>query len=265
MYLYDLIGNTYDSTRRADPDLVQRLIRHLNIQPSGNYLDVACGTGNYTMAIANYGVSLHGLDQSRQMVATASEKASSVTWHLGNAEALPFPDGMFSGALCTLAIHHFRAIRPVFQEVFRVLDGGHFVIFTATPEQMRGYWLNEYFPRAMDRSIQQMPSLEVVVKNLQSVGFGSIHTEPYEVSDSLQDLFLYSGKHRPALYLDPRIRASISTFAALAEPDEVECGCAQLSQDIQSGRIIDVTNAYRHDGGDYIFIVADKKHNLVLP
>ena len=66
-----------------------------------------------------------------------------------------------------------------------------------------------------------MPSLEVVVNHLH-VDFGSIHTEPYELSDALQDLFLYSGKHRPALYLDPRIRAGISTFAALAEPDKVE-------------------------------------------
>lgn len=258
MPIYDKIGSCYDSTRRADPDIVKRLIHHLSIEPGGNYLDVACGTGNYTIAIASLGVSVHGIDQSRQMITKAASKGGSITWHVGNAETLPFPDGVFSGALCTLAIHHFCSWRPAFQEVFRVLDGGRFVIFTATKEQMQGYWLNEYFPTAMAKSIEQMPDVEEVIENLQSVGFSNIHTEPYEVGEAIQDLFLYSGKHRPAMYLDPRIRAGISTFAALADPSEVEYGCQKLAQDIQSGQITNVVETYRHNKGDYLFVVSHK-------
>jgi ubiquinone/menaquinone biosynthesis C-methylase UbiE len=74
-------------------------------------------------------------------------------------EALPFQDDIFSGVMCTLAIHHFQALRPAFQEAFRVLATGRFVLFTGTAEQMHGYWLNAYFPTAMARSIAQMPSL----------------------------------------------------------------------------------------------------------
>jgi hypothetical protein len=84
-------------------------------------------------------------------------------------------------------------------------------------------------------------------------------TDPYEVTPDLRDLFLYSGKHRPELYLDPRIRAGISTFAALAEPAEVRSGCARLEADIRSGRIADITTAYRHDRGDYLFIIAERE------
>jgi ubiquinone/menaquinone biosynthesis C-methylase UbiE len=256
--LYDRIGTAYDVTRRADRYLVERLIYHLNPQPSHTYLDIACGTGNYTIAVAQTGIRMHGIDQSQRMIAAAREKSRAVTWHIGNVEALPFPDGVFSGAMCTLAIHHFKALRPAFQEVFRVLARGRFALFTSSAEQMRRYWLNAYFPTAMARSIVQMPGLQAIVQALRQSGFASVHSEPYEVQADLQDLFLYSGKHRPESYLDPRVRAGISTFAALADPSEVEVGCRKLSQDIESGRIAEVVARYRHAQGDYLFVIGEK-------
>lgn len=47
---------------------------------------------------------------------------------------------MFSGVICTLAIHHFPQRSAAFAEAFRVLQEGRFVLLTATPEQMRAYW-----------------------------------------------------------------------------------------------------------------------------
>jgi ubiquinone/menaquinone biosynthesis C-methylase UbiE len=262
--LYDRIGTEYDVTRHADPYLVGRVRHHLNVQSAGEVLDVACGIGNYTIAVAQSGIRMHGLDQSRRMIAAARDKSRAVTWYIGDVEALPFADGTFAGAMCTLAIHHFRALLPAFQEVFRVLAKGRFVLFTSAAEQMRGYWLNKYFPTAMARSIAQMPSLKAIVGALQQSGFEEVTTEPYGVRRDVQDLFLYSGKHRPEMYLDPRVRAGISTFAALAEPSEVEDGCRRLAQDIQSGRIADVIAAYQHAQGDYLFVVAQKQRREPL-
>lgn len=259
MPLYDQIGVGYDATRRADPYVVQRLIYHLNAQPEGDYLDLACGTGNYTTALADAGVHMHGLDQSSGMIESARAKCSSVAWCVGDANALPHSDRTFSGAICTLAIHHFPALLPAFQEVYRVLNRGRFVLFTSTPEQMTGYWLNEYFPDMMKKSCQQMPDLEQVVQNLQHAGFRSVRTEPYSVREDLQDFFLYSGKHRPAFYLDPRIRSGSSSFASLADPREVDSGCKRLAADIQSGRIFEVMAAYHHNQGDYLFVIADQE------
>jgi ubiquinone/menaquinone biosynthesis C-methylase UbiE len=45
---------------------------------------------------------LHGIDQSLPMIAAAPEKSQAVSWHIGNVEALPLPDGLFSGVMCTL-------------------------------------------------------------------------------------------------------------------------------------------------------------------
>jgi ubiquinone/menaquinone biosynthesis C-methylase UbiE len=256
--LYDQIGTRYDATRRADPFLVTRLIEHLHLELPGTYLDMACGTGNYTVAVAQAGVRVHGIDQSSRMIAAARQKSRVATWHIGNVEAVPFRDGAFSGVMCTLAIHHFKALQPAFQEAFRVLAQGRFVLFTSTAEQMRGYWLNAYFPAAMARSIVQMPGLQAIGQALRQSGFASMHTEPYEVQTDLQDLFLYSGKHRPEMYLDPHVRAGISTFAVLAEASEVEEGCRKLSQDMASGRIAEVIASYQQAQGDYLFVVAEK-------
>jgi SAM-dependent methyltransferase len=256
--LYDHIGTSYDVTRGADPYLVERLLHHLDADPTGMYLDLACGTGNYTVAVARTGLRVHGVDQSPRMIAAAQAKSRAVTWHIGNVEALPFPDGLFAGVICTLAIHHFQALQAAFQEAFRVLTQGRFVLFTSTAEQMHGYWLNAYFPSAMAQSIAQMPSLSAIMQALERRGFARIHTEPYEVRRDLHDFFLYSGKHRPEIYLDRHVRAGISTFAALADPAEVQGGCRRLSQDIASGHIVDVVASYQHAQGDYLFAVGEK-------
>lgn len=255
--IYDRIGEGYDTTRRADRFIVGRLASLLEIMPQGRYVDIACGTGNYTTALAARGGRWSGVDQSRTMIEGGALKSKDITWTHASVEALPFPDNTFDGAVCTLAIHHFASLEPAFGEVRRVLDArGRFVLFTATAEQMRGYWLNEYFPEAMRRSIEQMPPLAAITGALSSAGLVGTEMDPYAVRADLEDWFLYSGKDRPELYLDPRVRHGASTFAALADAKEVDEGCARLSADIASGRVRNVMARYRNDGGDYLFIAA---------
>ena len=256
--LYDRIGIGYDTTRRPDPVIAERLGRHLAQDRSGNYLDIACGTGNYTSTLAQDGGGWTGIELSSKMLTEASGKSSQVQWCIGNAMALPFSGAVFSGAMCTLAIHHFAELLPVFQEAYRVLDRGRFVILTATPVQMQSYWLNEYFPDAMVKSIEQMPALDLVTGALTQAGFTSIDTEGFDIRDDLQDFFLYSGKYRPEMYLDEGVRRGISTFASLADPEEVTSGCLRLAEDIQSGRIDEVRASYENQGGDYLFVIATK-------
>jgi len=259
--LYDNIGGGYDTTRRADPYLTSRLLAGLGAVAGRSYLDVACGSGNYAVALAGRGIEVHGVDRSRRMIAAAAAKrtanAPAVTWSLADATALPFRTGAFTGAMCTLALHHFPALLPVFAEVRRVLSAGRFVVFTATREQMAGYWLREYFPRAIARSAEAMPSWDEILEPLHSAGFSRIAVELYDVTIDLADFFLYSGKHRPAMYLDAAVRANISTFSTQAESAEVASGCARLALDIASGRITDVIDSYRSTAGDYMFVAAD--------
>ncbi|HPF40946.1 MAG TPA: class I SAM-dependent methyltransferase [Phycisphaerae bacterium] len=256
---YDTIGTRYDTTRHADPFIVERLARRLAIRPGGAYLDVACGSGNYTSCLARAGGEITGVDISRRMIEHARAKTSEARWILATADALPFGAAQFDGALCTLAIHHFPDMTAAFAEIRRVIARGRFVLFTASREQMRGYWLNHYFPKAMDFAIRQMPDLPDVMNALSLAGFVDIEREAYAVTPDLQDLFLYAGKHRPALYLDPQVRAGISTFAMTSNIDEMTTGLRRLANDIETDAINSVRQAFDHDLGDYLFITAEAR------
>jgi len=143
--LYDAIGSTYASSRRADPAIVQTLARQLRLASGGAYLDLACGTGNYTAALSGLGGQWSAVDVSRVMLDQARPKAGHIAWVQASASALPFPDGRFDGALCTLAIHHFPDLEAPFAEVRRTLRSGPFVIFTGLAEQMHHWGLFTLF------------------------------------------------------------------------------------------------------------------------
>lgn len=259
--LYDTIGQGYDTTRKADPYLLGRLRELLGLRPGARYVDVARGTGNYTAALAASGGRITGIDISERMLGAARAKApGAVDWVRADVSKTPFGPGLFAGAVCTLAIHHFADLTAAFREVGRIVDRerGRFVLFTSTRAQTGRYWLKRYFPGMVARSARQMPALDRVTEALKAAGFPKLVFEPYSVSATLQDMFLYSAKHRPRLYLDAGFRAGISSFAKLCPPGELKSGLAALSRDIGNGAIAGVIEAADSDGGDYLFIRASR-------
>jgi ubiquinone/menaquinone biosynthesis C-methylase UbiE len=259
MELYDVIGVEYDTSRKADPQITERLANHLQVFDHSPILDVACGTGNYTIALLQMGLNMAGTDISEEMLNKARKKTIHISWDQADVINLPYQKGTFLGATCILAIHHFENLHRAFQEVYRVMDKGRFVIFTSSPEQMECYWLIEYFPKAMMKSCSQMPQVKQVVDCLKDSGFKMVGLETFLIQPNLQDFFLYSGKYEPSIYLNPKVRAGISTFANLASQEEIHTGCTRLKSDIESGRIKEVVDQYSSDLGDYIFVVAEKR------
>jgi ubiquinone/menaquinone biosynthesis C-methylase UbiE len=259
MPLYDRIGITYDITRKADPDVTRHLGSHLDFKPGACYLDVACGSGNYTVALHKMGARMCGLELTSTMLEKARQKSDWVDWLQGNAEALPFRDRSFEGATCTFAIHHMNDAWRAFEEIFRVIDHGRFVIFTSDRAQLAGYWLNEYFPNMMGAVIEQAQATEEIVHHLKRAGFSKVELKPWEIPRDLQDWFMYAGKYRPEIYFDPAVRAGISSFAGgLATPEETAVGLARLKADLDSGRFVEVAARHQDDLGDYLFVVATK-------
>ena len=82
--------------------------------------------------------------------------------------------------------------------------------------------------------------------------------EPWFVPRDPIDLFLYSGKHKPGIYLDERVRQGISTFANLADGMEMASGLARLTHDIATGTIAQVMADHVSYAGDYLFAVAER-------
>ncbi|MCF6409468.1 class I SAM-dependent methyltransferase [Pseudalkalibacillus salsuginis] len=257
--LYDEIGKSYDATRKADPEITRHLRNHLQVPKGTKVLDIACGTGNYSIALEQSGLYVTGCDISTEMIEIAKQKSSKINWELADINCLPYENKTFTGVSCILSIHHFGELFVPFQEVFRVMDRGRFVIFTSSPEQMNTYWLKEYFPQAIEASSKQMPDLTTVNNTLQAVGFDIIGHETFLIQPDLEDFFLYSGKYEPHIYLDETVRAGISTFANLATKEEIVLGCSKLKRDIETKKINEVLPRYSSVKGDYVFVVAEKK------
>jgi ubiquinone/menaquinone biosynthesis C-methylase UbiE len=257
--LYNLIGQDYNTTRKADPHICKRLITLLSPEKSGSYIDIGCGTGNYTIALSEAGFEFTGLDPSEIMLATARQKASSKYWLSGSVEKVPVPNSQFDGAIATLTIHHWTDLKKAFQEIYRVLKiNSRLILFTSLPEQMSGYWLNHYFPQMMQTSIKKMPDLDRITAAGRYAGFHLPYTELYDIRLDLEDHFLYSGKMNPALYLNAHFRKGISSFAGLEDQDEIKTGLKNLASDIDSGYIKKIQEKFQNSGGDYIFIVLEK-------
>jgi ubiquinone/menaquinone biosynthesis C-methylase UbiE len=256
---YNTIGKGYNLTRKADSYLTSRLLHFLQPQTGKHYLDIGCGTGNYTIALSNLGLNFTGVEPSEMMLDVARSIDKHINWLTGTAEQIPAGDNAFNGAMATLTIHHWKNIGLALKEIYRVTEtDGKFVLFTATPKQMQGYWLNHYFPNMLQSSINQMPGLEAIETELVNAGFKNIIKEKYFIKEDLQDYFLYAGKLNPMLYLDEKIRAGISSFAALANSEEVAAGLSELKADINSGKFESVKAGYENEMGDYLFVVAEK-------
>jgi ubiquinone/menaquinone biosynthesis C-methylase UbiE len=260
---YDTIGKDYNLTRQADNYITERLYYHLNPETGKIYLDIGCGTGNYTHALNKKGVQFIGIDPSEKMLDKAKLQNQNITWLLGKAESIPLDNESIDGCIASLTLHHWTNLSNGFKELYRVLKtNGKVVIFTSTPNQMKGYWLNHYFPKMLSVSIQQMPSFEIIKKALIENRFKNIKTEAYFIKPDLQDLFLYAGKERPELYLNAQVRYGISSFSALSNKKEVEQGLHEIEDDIKTKKITKIINDYKNDYGDYLFIITEKQSLL---
>lgn len=259
MPAYDQIGDGYNHTRSADPYLVSRLLDLLAPASGHTYLDIGCGTGNYTKALSKSGLKMIGIDPSIKMLNLAQRSTSEIDWRVGSAEAIPIGDEAVHGVVATLTTHHWRDLKAGFAEVARVLKpGGNFVLFTSTPHLMRRYWLMQYFPEMMLHSMEVMPSLERTMLALSPTSIQVCNVEAYDIKSTLTDQFLYAGKHQPERYLDPQFRQGISSFRLFADSTELVSGLTQLETDIASGKWQQIRKNFQHQEGDYVFLVGRK-------
>lgn len=259
-YKYDKIGVGYNATRKADPYLMEMLLNFLAPKKDRLYLDIGCGTGNYTIPLAKRGFNFVGVDPSQKMLMEAKSIKSNVNWRQGAAEAIPAEDGSFDGIIGTLTIHHWTNLKKSFAEINRVLrKNGRLILFTSTPDQMKSYWLNNYFPNMMNNSISQMPSITEIQESFKGTNLQIKETVKYFIKEDLKDCFLYVGKNNPEIYFDKTIRKGISSFSTLSNLNEINSGLINLKQDLLSGHFERIKKQYLSDLGDYLFININKK------
>jgi trans-aconitate methyltransferase len=117
----------YDSAGAFVPRLGADLVDLLSPRPGERVLDLGCGTGDLTRALAERGAQVVGLDASPDMVAEARRKHPELDFRVGDGQCLAFEDeleGVFSNA----ALHWMPDAAAVANGVARgLVRGGRFV------------------------------------------------------------------------------------------------------------------------------------------
>lgn len=94
----------------------------------GRVLDVACGTGDLSLALRDKRVSVVGLDFCRPMLDRAAEKSNTsdkpIPYIEGDALELPFADGSFDAVTIAFGLRNVTGIEDGLKELFRILRPG---------------------------------------------------------------------------------------------------------------------------------------------
>ena len=158
-------------------------------------LDVACGTGDLTIALASLQPeTIVGIDISAGMLEIGRKKAAArgllemISFIPGDAEGIPFPDASFDAVTVAFGVRNFVDRDAGFREILRVLrPGGRLVILEfSTPTgpvfgPLYRLYLNRVLPRIGDRTAGQGGAYGYLAKTIG--GFPS----PPELAGMLRD------------------------------------------------------------------------------
>ncbi len=217
---YDDIGLTYRQRRTPDPQITAQLARY--VDDAGTVLNVGAGAGSYEPSSAG----VVALEPSSVMIAQRPTGSAPVVQ--GVAESLPFTDNSFDVVMGVLTLHHWRDWRAGLAELLRVCRR-RIVLLTWT-DFTEGFWLSEYLPDLKTMDAVRFPKAHEYGEVLGDLAF-----EPVPISANCTDGFLCAYWQRPEAYLDPVVRASISSFALLDAATEKRA-LEELSADLASGR-----------------------------
>lgn len=98
-----------------------------DVEPGQRVLDVACGTGVLTRAVADRlagSGSVVGLDLNPAMLDVAARVRPDIAWRQGDVASMPFEDGQFDVVLCQSALFFFPDVPGAVLEMARVLRPG---------------------------------------------------------------------------------------------------------------------------------------------
>ncbi|MBT2529778.1 methyltransferase domain-containing protein [Streptomyces sp. ISL-99] len=137
-----LLGESYHPGGTA---LTRRLADGLGLTPAARVLDVASGRGTTALLLADaYGADVDGVDYApantalAQGSAQAAGLADRARFTTGDAEHLPYPDGVFDAVVCECALCTFPGKTRAAAEFARALrPGGRLGITDVTVDPTR--------------------------------------------------------------------------------------------------------------------------------
>jgi ubiquinone/menaquinone biosynthesis C-methylase UbiE len=113
---------------------LQTLAAEVATTPGAKVLDMGCGAGHASFAVAPQAGAVVAYDLAPQMLATVAAAAvergfANIATQHGAAESLPFDAASFDWVISRLSAHHWHDVPRALTEVRRVLKPGGRVIF----------------------------------------------------------------------------------------------------------------------------------------
>jgi len=203
--MFDRIAHRYDLLNRVlsfglDMSWRRRAVAIATLGPGERALDVGAGTGDLSFALAAAGPSgrVVALDLAVKMLVRARARARSpIGLVAGSAEALPFPDGVFSCVTAAFALRNFADLARGLSEMRRVLrPGGRAVVLelavppNAALRALHLFYLRRLSPlvaaalgssvdayRYLPASIEAFPDPDQVAAAMRDAGFADVRYE----------------------------------------------------------------------------------------
>ncbi|MEU8076561.1 class I SAM-dependent methyltransferase [Catellatospora citrea] len=216
---YQTLGAGYAERRRPDPRLAAIIEGALG--EARTVVNVGAGAGSYEPADR----SVLAVEPSPVMIAQRPPGSAPVVRAV--AERLPFADQSFDVGLAVLTVHHWTDPARGLAELRRV--SRRQVVLTWDHAVMSRFWLiADYLPEIAEAE-RELPDCDVIARHLAPAQVMEVPV-PHDCSDG----FLAAYWDRPHAYLDPAVRASVSSLARL-DPDRVAEATQRLGADLAGG------------------------------
>jgi len=132
--LFDDIAPTYDKLNHilslnVDKSWRKKAVRKIMAEKPAHVLDIACGTGDFAIAIAQAGApKVTGVDISEGMLEIGRKKVAElgldIEMHVEDCESLSMAEGSIDGISVAFGVRNFEHLQLGLNEMFRVLRHG---------------------------------------------------------------------------------------------------------------------------------------------
>lgn len=208
--MFDGIAQRYDFLNRVlsmgiDQGWRRRTVAALELGEGARVLDLATGTADLALLIARTHPTAHvvGVDPSKGMLAVGEKKVAAaglgerIELHVGDAQALAFPDATFDGATIAFGIRNVPDRDAGLRELARVTKPGGRVAILELGEPRGGvlgpfarFHIRQVVPRLgalisgsreyryLQTSIAAFPAPEAFAEQMRKNGLEPIHVLP---------------------------------------------------------------------------------------
>ena len=127
----------------------RRVVELARVTPGARALDLCCGTGDISFALAQCGAATTGLDFSAQMLEVAAERNQKTdappTFIQGDAQKVPFPDNTFDIVTVGYGLRNLTTWQRGVDEMYRVARPGARLIVLDFGKPPNPLWRAIYF------------------------------------------------------------------------------------------------------------------------